>query len=47
MIYPNDQKYPADAKQANDTRPVITSYEEFMDKAISNAFSEYCIGRSS
>lgn len=41
MIYPNDKKYPADAKQANDTRPVITSYEEFMDKAISNAFSEY------
>lgn len=41
MIYPNDQKYPADAKQANDTRPVITSYKEYMDKAISNAFSEY------
>ena len=41
MIYPNDQKYHADAKQANDTRPVITSYKEYMDKAISNAFSEY------
>lgn len=41
MIYPNDKKYPADAKQANDTRPVITSYKEYMDKAISNAFSEY------